>query len=229
MATGVIATTATNYPQTGSGRTWGQFITDVARRVGGENDPGRYGTIRACCEAAVRGYNVVLWKFNQTTEDLTLVAATDSYALNVYHAAPVRAYMLDGTSRNTNQEVQWVDYARWIDVDLVDSRSAGDPPLYYTSLNHHKLGTVIFRPVPSLPATSGYPTVRVVYLTRVEIPGTDETKLNVPVEVEHGIERLAIAEALETVRGTGQGARAMGEAVFIKTELEQRYRAFPAY
>ena len=229
MAIGIIATGAANYPQTGAGRTWLKLIADVARRVGGANDGGRLDLARASCEAAVRAYNVVLWKFNQTTEDVPLVAATDSYTLNGYHAAPVRAHLINSSSKQVGEPLIWVNYTNWLDASLMEDSQGSDPPVWYTALNHHKLGKAVIRPVPLAPATGTYPTVRFTYLTRIEIPGSDADALNVPTEVEHGIERWANAEIISIVHGPGRGSEMMRDAVFTKTELEARYRAFPDY
>lgn len=228
MSVVVVSNAASNFPQTGAGRTLSDMLTDIAIAAGGENDPDRRTRALTALRRAIRVYNEVRWKFNRVSEDYTLVAATSSYALPADFADPQRLVMLDSSNGLVGVgPLIYVDWTDWLDGDGSDT-GEGNPPSFYTINNEHEAGTLFIKPKPkSDVATSAYPKMRLYYYRRIVMPTGDSEKINIPVEIEGGVEDLAVAYYVGYIEGAPASVQPVAMALRHKEELEQRYRKYP--
>jgi hypothetical protein len=65
------------------------------------------------------------------------------------------------------------------------------------------------------------------YFRRIILPGDDGTKVNIPMELEGGVEDLATAYYIGYVEGAGRDTQPIATALRHKMELEQRFRKWP--
>lgn len=225
MSVAIVASAATNFPQTATGRKRSQLLTDIATAAGGENDSDRLARALVALNRALRVYNEVLWKSNRVSTDITFVASDFDYSLPADFAAPSRAVLLDTNGKLGGLEpLCYVDYPIFLDF-VGDETTKTDPPCYYSINNEHETGLVVFWPTPSTAVTtSTYPKVRLHYYRRIVLPTDDETKVNIPQELEGGVEDLAVAYYIGYVEGAGRDTQPIATALRHKMELEQRFR-----
>lgn len=228
MSVVVVGSAASNFPQTGEGRTRIRLVTDIAIASGGENDSDRQARALVALNRSLRTYNEVFWKCNRVSTDITFSASDFDYALPADFAAPIRVALLntDGKLAGTGSLI-YVDYPDWLDGDG-DRTQTGDPPSYYTINNEHETGLIEFSPVPTANvATSNYPTARLFYYRRIVLPTSDDAKVNIPVELEGGVEGLAIAYYMGYIEGLPASVQPVAMELRHKEELEQRFRVYP--
>lgn len=228
MSVAIVASPASNFPQTLTGRTRSALLTDIATAAGGENDSDRLARALVALNRALRVYNEVLWKCNRLSTDITLVASDFDYSLPADFAAPQRASSLNTAGKLAGLgSIVYCDYTDFLD-QVNDNTQVGDPPTIYTINNEHETGLVLFWPTPTANVTtSAYPKVRLHYFRRIILPGDDGTKVNIPMELEGGVEDLATAYYIGYVEGAGRDTQPIATALRHKMELEQRFRKWP--
>lgn len=227
MSVTVIPSAASNFPQTGTGRTRAQLLTDIATAAGGENDSDRLTRALVALRRAVRVYNVVLWKPCKTSQDITLAAADRDYALASDFAVPARAVLLDSNGKEAGVDpLELWDYSDWLEW-YGDETVTSDPPTMLMFNNPHNDGIAYVYPMPLAPTTATYRKVRLYYYRRIVIPTGDNEVINIPQELEGGIEDLSIGYYLGYVEGVPTAAQPIQMALLHKErELEPRFRAF---
>lgn len=224
-----IAKAATSsFPQTGEGRTREALTKAIARYGGGAGDPARLEMAVEALHEAVREYNGVLWVFNRLVQDITLTAATSTYTLQSTFRAFERAKTLDASDIE-KENVEWVGWTQFVTC-YQDQGSTGDPPSVYSAQNTHETGTVYFYPKPVAPTTGTRPKARLYYFRRMALPAAEST-LDVPPEIEQGIQTLAVAIHMSQfksfdVQSVGMMYR---RAETSRLRLEQEFRVWPDY
>lgn len=218
--------TSSSFPQTSTNRTRLEALTELASYVGGENDPKQRARVGLMWDAARREYNGVCWKFNLREDDITLTISTQEYELNDDFYKPKRVQLLDSNSVEV-QRIRFIEYDSWVDWLSIQQRSGGPVPLNYTVRNAHTDGLIAVWPKSG--TTLSHPTMRVHYFIRIAKAQNDDTKLNVPEEVDEAIFQLAVYKVLSRGRSFVQSRDARAAAFDMRLEIEQTWRDYPDY
>lgn len=211
---------AAQFPQTSDNRTIGEAKTELAMYSGGQARTDILDRAGHAYRRAIREFNDVPWKFNRMTDDIELVADTADYQLENDFRNPIRAIMVDADN-NTRESVAWVKYEEWV-YHLPDQSTTGSMPLLYTVRNAHETGLLTVDPIPA--SSLSYPTLRVHYHRRIEIPEDDAERVNAPVEVEEAIFARALAIFMSMVRTPREAGEYSVEAAVRRARVEIEHR-----
>jgi len=215
---------SSNFPQTSKNRPVSSLIEELATFTGGQSREDIPVRAREALFEEIRSYNSWKWTFNRVKEDLTLVASTADYELSQDFRGPLRAQMVDSSSK-TREDVSWIPWGDWVSR-FPDQSTTGSIPLFYTARNIHENGTVTIDPVPASSLT--YPTLRLFYHRRILCPADNEV-INVPTEVEQAIFDGAIWRFLRKIGTFRDATEAKAVAALAKFEITQEYRDYEDY
>lgn len=155
-------------------------VTEVARAVGGHDEPEVRSQALACVNRVREHLNTRDWAFLKTNAaNITLVAATATYSLPTNFKAPSYARLLDS---NGKQDFE----LRYVPDDvltrLVTDQETTGKPYYYSLRNHYADGLVSLYPIPDSGAASTW-TLDVEYYKRIPVITDDTARIDVPEEV----------------------------------------------
>ncbi len=216
----------TPFPQTGSNRELGELLMELSEHVGMGDDADAQQRALRSLQRAVNKYNTCQWKFNQTSQDVTLVADTDEYDLDGTFNLPMRAIMLDTNDVEVFQ-LEFRTLRKKLDVETSNLGATTIPDVYFM-FNLHKRGKVRFWPTIG-PGPFPYPKCRLYYFSRIEVPNVTTGKLNVPEEVEEAILAQALAHFMRKEKGAREARDDFLLAAEARNEVEVLHRDFSDY
>lgn len=220
----VVVTTA-SFPASGSNRARNAVISELTEWTGGGNRTEMQVRAGRAWDSAVRQFNAIAWRFNRMQDDITLssTSGTTDYTLNTDFRSPLKAMLLDSSSRLVEGPLIWMPYGQWV-ASWPDQTGTGNQPELYTVRNEHETGIVTFDPPTS--GSNTYPTVRIDYHRRILTQSGDTGVLNVPQEVDEAIFQLALAIFISKVRSYQEARDQFTLAARMRSECERMWRDF---
>jgi hypothetical protein len=211
------------FPQTFQNRTRTQAQAELVEYVGGVGQSDALTRAGEAWDAAVREFNTVAWRFNTAQQDIALVNNQQTYTLNDFFQAPLRAKLVDPNGKERTA-LTWFPYAEWL-VYRPSQLTGASQPYIYTAQNTYQTGLVTLDPFPVAPFT--YPTFRIFYLTYIQLQPTAGLTLNVPPDVDEAIFQLAVAKLIaKNKRFGGDSEQAMALALRMRAAVERNYRSW---
>lgn len=150
---------------------------------------------------------------------------TSGYALIQDFRNPVRGVLLDANGLEKWQ-VPFQPWERCPSIFFLND-SSSQPPVYYTIRNTHVTGQLLFWPRVQLP--TNYPVFRLTYSRFIALALGDSDRLNVPVQVDEAIFKIATANILSRVRTFEDARFAFVLAQDYRSWVEQELRDYPDF
>lgn len=217
------------FPQDDNNRTRGEALAEIAGFYGGASRPTILLRAAEAWESAIREYNTWLWRFNRVTADIPLnspsPAGSNTYNLETDFSEPNRAKIVDSNGKERDS-LQWVPFAEWLMYFPDVSGSGSSRPLLYTAQNIHETGKITVYPTLNT-SNLQHPTLRLYYFRRILIPTSDDTRLNVPLEIDEGIFQLGQAKMTHKQKSFFHASDEYDRAQQYRLGLEHRFRDFP--
>ncbi len=220
----IFVPVASDFPQTGNNRTRAQLVSEMLAYVGGQDDTDMVDRAGASLDSAIREFNSVLWQFNRVRQSVVLAAGAD-FTINGNFRASLAATLLNAANEE-RERVAWLPYEEFLET-FRDRTGTGSFPLAYTTRNFHETGVVTVWPTLVTPLQ--YPTMRLEYFRRIARPGTDETVLNVPEEVEEAILQRSVSIILAKSRSFELAGQAGALAAGMREAAQMQYRDYPDF
>ena len=144
------------------------------------------------------------------------------YPLQTDFRNPIRGSLLDvnGFEKYQISYQPWEQFPSIFEIN--DSPTTS--PIVYTVKNPHLLGKVQFWPRVRIP--NNYPVFRLIYSKFIAPALGDSDRLNVPVQVDEAIFKIAVANILSRVRSFEEAKIAFALAAGYRMEIEQYLRDF---
>lgn len=225
MGSSYSGTSATSFPQTLNNRTLDAIKNELASFSGGQTRKDILIRAQEAIFEAVYTFNATPWTFNRVSEDITLIADQSEYSLQSNWRNPLRAQMVDSSSK-TRQDVQWIPWVVWVS-QYPDQSTTGSMPLTYTAINIHETGQITVDPVPATTLT--YPTLRLFYHRRIEVPSSGNDILEVPQEVEQAIFDESVWRFLRKIKTFREARDAQAAALLSRSAITFEYADFEDY
>jgi len=225
MGSSYSGASVTSFPQTLNNRSLDALKDELASFSGGQTRKDILKRAQEAIFEAVYAFNATPWTFNRVTEDITLVAAQSEYTLSSNWRNPLRAQMVDSSSK-TRDTVEWLPWVSWVSR-FPDQSTTGSIPLMYTAFNIHETGQITVDPVPA--STLTYPTLRLFYHRRIEVPSNGADILEVPQEVEQAIFDEAIWRFLRKMKTFREAKDAQVAALLSRSAITFEYADFEDY
>lgn len=213
-----------SYPQVGENRVISDILDDLTDYVGGGDRPAAQDRARRSLNAAVRMFDSVAWRFLRQQQTITLANNITDYSLNAFFRSPRAALLLDSNG-DAAGPLEWVRYEDWARYEADESTPAISPEAY-TARNSFATGLLTMIP-PLGTINTQYPQVRLDYHTRIVIPTSDGSTLNVPILIEEAIVQEAVAIIVAKTRSFTEAQIARAVARDLRQSCEREWRDFP--
>lgn len=148
-----------------------------------------------------------------------------TYSVGTDFRNPIRGVLLD---ENGLEKLE-IPYQPWESLPSVFTinDSTATIPIVYTIKNVHTLGKVQIWPRVRVP--TNYPVFRLTYSRFIALAPGDNDRLNVPVQVDEAIFKLATANILSRVRSFEDSRVAFALATDYRSWVEQDLRDYPDF
>lgn len=209
------------YPATSLNRTRNKVASEILAYIGSPSDKDMIGRAGDCWDEAVRMFNVIPWKFNRVSENITLVASTNDYTLTGLVRDPFHARLMDAQGRAID-DVVYVPFDEYVRA-YYPLIGVSNLPQIYTMPNRFETGQVTLWP-PLGAGPFPYPTIQFNYHRHIVTQQLDSGVLSVPADVDQAIFMLARAMMNHKQKGTREAAGDYQLAADFRTVVEREHR-----
>lgn len=142
--------------------------------------------------------------------------------------SPKAAFLVDSDG-HSSWPLEYIPYYEWLQLYNEDRNLVSTSLDVFTVRNPHETGKVLWYPRIQRPAS--WVALRLIYHRRILLASTNESRLNVPVEVEQAIFDLAVAKHISKVRGFTTEKGVTSAFILAKQSrqtVEAEHRDWPA-
>lgn len=159
-------------------RTFGQMKNELAL----SHDPDDTKVLAMAGEAinqAIRRMNRFNWPWEVVSQEITLAAATDLYALDQPFKAPLAAYFLDASGGRRDRRLGYMPYDSFVNLSSNKSDAGTEGATIYTVPNAFEAGQVMIYPRPN-----GTDYIQLIYYRRTPTGKRDSDPMEFHAEAE---------------------------------------------